>query len=315
MRLIRRVEISDDSGHLDSTNVSADSTTEWTTSAVSEGDQRKVTTTSNGAATATWKIYEALQAHSNQDPTTDVGTVSQFVGTYWKEVSAVNEYKMFDIVPQDQTVNADTIEVTIDIDDQYVTGIAFFNLNATDINITITDDTEGEVYNEDFDLTLGAGVNNWYDWFFEPITRLNNFVVMDLPPYLGATIDITITATGENAACGNCVLGQALKIGDTQFGAGFSMTDYSDISYDPDTQRVTFEEGDYTEDGQFEIQLDNEKFSSTKQQLVGLRNTPVAWVPDENRIGTLLFGYFREFELVLSGPTRSRCILEIAGLT
>lgn len=315
MRLIRKDDILANLSYLVSTNVAADATAEYHSgTAYFAGNQVKVTGTGGGASTATFKIYEALQSTTGNDPTTDVGTVTQFTGTYWREVGTVDEYKMFDNVPQDQTVNATSIAVEIQTG-ELITALGLVNVDAADVNITVTDAAEGEVYNQTFDLVSDSGIDNWYDFFFEPVVRFSNFAVFDLPPYLDAIVSITLSVSSGDVSCGACVVGNSLDLGDTQYGAEFTITDYSEIDYDTEAKRVTFQEGSYTDDGTFEIFVDNAKFSHLKQALTSLRNAPTVWVADVDRTGTILFGYYREFELILSGPTISLCNLEIAGLT
>lgn len=315
MRVIRKIDVTPTNGVLTSINVSADATTEWTNTAKSLGDLRKVTTIANGASEATYKIYECILAHgTGQDPTLDVGIVSQFLGTYWKEISAVNEWKLFDDVPLQQTTNPGSIVAVFDAG-EIVTALAVINANAATLHIEVDDPVEGIVFDQEFDLTSDRGVDNWWDFFYEPIVRWENYVVLDLPPYPDATITATLSSPSGNVLCGDLLIGQAREFGSALYGASFRLTDYSENTYDAEVGRMTFAEGLYSEDGAIDVLIQNHKFSSTKQMLKSLRNTPTVWVVDVNMPGTILFGYYRDFDLILKGPNASLCNLDIAGLT
>ena len=317
MRIIRWLDFIANQGWVDSTNMGTDATTEWdSTVANVVGDTVKCTSSAgNGAANETYRIYECIQATTAVDPTTDVGTVSPGIGSYWKEIGSVNEWAWANDTVQDQSTNATTLQVVL-TPGSIVNAVGLANITVADsVNITIDDPVEGEVHNVDYDLTSDSGIDNWYDYYFEEITLWQNWAVFDLPPYIDATITITLSVSSGTCGIGAIVAGQGLTIGDAQYGSSsFGITDYTQHDYVPDLERIISTEGTYIDEGNFTIVVGNSKFSALKQQLTSLRNTPIFFSADADRPGTGIFGKYRDFELMLEGPQVTVCNLEVAGL-
>jgi hypothetical protein len=130
------------------------------------------------------KIYESQQvANTGNDPTTDDGT-------WWLEVSSTNRWKMFNAIVQEQTVQATADSTTLQ-SPTVVNSMAFLNVEATTIEVTVTDAVEGVVYDETFNMTSYSGIQDWYAYFFEPIIRKDQLAITDLPPYANASIEVT----------------------------------------------------------------------------------------------------------------------------
>lgn len=315
MKIIRKINPFDDLSIITSDNLGTDATTEWTSAAVVTGAQRKVTTTGNGAATATYKIYEALQGHSNQDPTVDVGTVSLGVGTYWKEVGSVNEVACFNDVVQDQTVNASSIQIEITAGER-VDSVAFFNLQAATLNINVSSPTYGsDLYDEDFELTVDRGVTGWYEWFYEPTSFIKNYAVVDLPSYTDAVVTITLSVTSGNASVGVIVFGKSLDAGKVERGSSIELVNYSRGTYVPDLGRTFYESRDYAEDGNIILLIQKTRFQAIKQAMSDLRESPTAVILDESEPGSIIFGFPKDLDFLLGGANYYRANFKIGGMT
>lgn len=304
MKIIRPETITD--SILQSSTVTEADEAEWasgTTYALN--DLVMVTGTGGGAATATHKIYKS-QAGSNvgNDPTVDDGT-------YWTEVSSTNRWKMFDAIVQDQTTAAGGMTVVLQ-SLNVINAISGINVNAASVTITMDDAVEGEVYNNTISLISTSGIQDWYAYFFEPIVRDDRFAITGLPPYANADITVEFTETGT-AKCGALVIGQFADLGFSQHGASISIIDYSTKTTDAQG-RVTITPGAYANKMEVDVVLDTASFKQTKDVLTDIRTTPVVWVAEDNNRGSIIYGYYREFNIILTNPTLSRCALEIEGL-
>jgi len=304
MKIIRPATIGD--SELTASNVAETDEAEYSSATTyADGDLVMVTGTAGGAATATHKIYES-QAGSNtgNDPTTDDGT-------YWTVVSSTNRFKMFDNIVQDQTIRAGGIDVTVTTG-TVVNSIGFFNVDAASIQIIMDDPTDGVVYNQTFDLISTSGIQDWYAYFFEPIVRTTEIAVTGLPPYSTADIQMIFSDTGI-AKCGICAIGQQADIGLSQHGMSLSIIDYSVKSTDA-SGRVTITPGDYVDTVEVDVVLNTDQIGTVKDVLTDIRTEPVVWIPEDDNSAYLVFGYYREFDVIVSNPTLSRCSLEIEGL-
>jgi len=265
-----------------------------------------VTTTANGAATATHKIYVSVHSQSNNDPTIDDGT-------NWTVVSSTNRFKMFNDVVQEQTTQSNIIDVTI-TPAVVTTSLAAVNVDCASITVVVTDPSEGIVYNQTFPMTSYSGITNWYDYFFTAIDRKQELSILGLPPYSQADIDVTFNDSGATAKVGALVLGTSATIGDSQYGASFGIIDYSTKSVDSQG-RTTITASTYSDEADIDVVIETGRFAEVKKILTDLRTTPSVWIAEENTEGTIIYGYYREFDVLLTGPVVSICTLSIEGLT
>jgi len=251
-------------------------------------------------------IYESEQGSNvGNDPTTDDGT-------WWTAVSSTNRWKMFNNVIQEQTVQTDGIDVTLE-QAQVVTALSAVNVDCESIDVIMTDPIEGEIFNQNYPMISYSGITNWYDYFFLAIERQSELAVIGLPPYANASINVVFNGSGD-VKVGALVLGTALTIGDSQYGASFGIIDYSTKTVDAQG-RTTITEGTYSDEADIDVVIETGRFAQVKSILTDLRNTPTVWVASEEAEGTLIYGYYREFNVLYSGPNVSMCALSIEGLT
>jgi hypothetical protein len=219
---------------------------------------------------------------------------------------------MFNNVIQEQTIQTDGIDVTLE-QAQVVTALSAVNVDCESIDVIMTDPIEGEIFNQNYPMTSYSGITNWYDYFFLAIERKSDLVIIGLPPYSSASINVVFNGSGD-VKVGALVLGTALTIGDSQYGASFGIIDYSTKSVDAQG-RTTITEGTYSDEADIDVVIETGRFAQVKKILTDLRNTPTVWVASEEAEGTLIYGYYREFNVLYSGPQVSMCTLSIEGLT
>ncbi|CAB5555439.1 Uncharacterised protein [Pseudomonas putida] len=51
-----------------------------------------------------------------------------------------------------------------------------------------------------------------------------------------------------------------------------------------------------------------------RRLLAELRATPVVWIGEESYEATILFGFYKDFQIVFSGPTVSDCSITVEGV-
>lgn len=256
---------------------------------------------------ATHRIYESvIGSNIGNDPTTDDGT-------NWLDVSATNRWKAFDEIIADQVVNASTIEYEFDTTG-IINAVSLFGLDAETAQVIATSAVDGEVYNETIALTDNSAINNWYDYFFEPIIRRSRHVFVDLPQYLDTIIDVIIGVSSGNASVGQIVIGQLRGIGGTEFGTTVGIRDYStkenNIFGDP-----VIVERRYSDVVDYDVAVKSTGIDALRTLLAGFRASPVVWIGDDVAdYGTLIYGYYKDFDVVLSSPSISRASIQVEGL-
>jgi len=231
---------------------------------------------------------------------------------FWKKVAATNRHKAFDDVVGTQTENAGSI--TYGLTPGIVTGLAFDKLEGTSVTVTMTDPTEGEVYDETFDLISTVGIYDYYEYFFEDVVLKTSLEVLDLPPYALATLDITIPYTGGTAKVGNIAIGKLFDVGTALFDLSFSGADWSQIEVDDTTGYRTIKKGNYSDTMKVIVRIQNDRLDEVKRLIVYYRGTLIAWIGIENYSCALIFGYPVDRDILFKNDRYSECSIEIAGV-
>ena len=302
MKLIRPVTLTD--SVLTSSNVPETDFSEWDSGTTYAVGDKVISTT-------THRIYEALLGSTGVDPTgsaTDPAT--------WLDLGATNRWKAFDQKISDKVSNLNTIEYEL-TSQSVVDGLVLFNLAATDVNVTVTDSSGAEVYNETVTLTDSSAIVDWYTYFFEPPEELvTELQFLDLPPYFGSTISITITnVTGTNAEVGQIVFGSLKSLGATNYGTSVTIEDYSRKETDAFGNFIVVERN-FAQLADFDIQFDTIRTRDIQKTLASYRSTPIVYIgADDPEYATTIYGFYRRFDLTLQGPSLSFGAIEVEGLT
>lgn len=299
MKIIQPITVTD--AVLTSSNVPENDFAEWASGTTyAEGD--KVIVLSNH------RIYESLVGGNvGNDPTTDDGT-------NWLDIGATNRWRSFDKTVTYQTTNTTSVEY--EFDPQSLTNsIAFFNLDAKDIQVTMTDPTDGVVYDETILLVDNGVVGNWWGYFFEPIIRKTEVVLFDLPSYIQATLDVSINAeTGDTAKVGQIVFGNEKTLGLTAYGTSIGIQDYSTKDTDA-FGNVVVTERRFAQLVDYDIKLATSAVRDVQKTLASYRATPLVYSgTDDGTYGDLVYGYYRSFGINISSPSFSDATIEVEGL-
>ncbi|MCW5648347.1 MAG: hypothetical protein KIS62_01240 [Ramlibacter sp.] len=281
MRAVEPITISSAAGTLTSTNVdgSADPAAWDSGTTYAAGDRSVLNQT----------IFESKEdANTNNSPaTTDK----------WIEVGPVNSLAMFDRRVGSQTINPDTITVTI-TPGRVVDTLSLLNVSARTITVSMTDPVDGPIAIKDpadgvlktsITIRLQERVNGWWQYLYFPIVRKTAALITGLPPYRNASITIVITKTGGDAACGACILGLSLQPGSAEHGASDGIDDYSVIEKDAFGIRDVVERG-YADDAELTCWVPQNESERFRRFLVSRRAQPTLFVLADSRPDAQYFG-------------------------
>lgn len=257
--------------------------------------------------TSTHKIYESLQnSNLNKNPVTET--------TYWLEVSSTNRWGMFDLSNSSATTSGSNIVVTLK-PNKVVNSVALIGLVAVSVRIKITDPTDGIVYDQTYILNDNGTINDWWEYYFTEISRKDSLIVTDLPSYGTASIEITINKTSTTASCATCVIGNMKAIGEgIELGASVGIQDYSRKEIDQFGNFIVVQRN-FAKRAKFSIPVLNTQIDSVQRLLASLRTTPCVWIGDDNYSCTQIFGFYKDFDILINYHIVSDCNLEIEGLT
>lgn len=301
MQIIKPVTVND--SILISSNITENDYAEWAVGTTyADGDRVIVL--------STHKIYESLiGSNLGNDPTTDDGTK-------WLELGATNRWRAFDQKIADHVSNTTTINYELGNFTTNVTSVALFGLVGISANVTVTDPTDGEVYNTTISLIDNRNIVDWYTYFFEEQEQRQEAQFLDIPPYLNATVDVTVTAaTGDTAELGQLVLGFLSSLGLTTYGTSISIEDYSRKETDAFGNFIVVERA-FSQLADFDVKFPTANARKLQRTLAEFRATPIVYIgSDDVSYGTTIYGFYRRFDLTLETPSLSFGAIEVEGLT
>lgn len=255
------------------------------------------------------KIYYCLVNNSASQP--DLNTTG--TTPKWLDEGYNNRWKMFDSVVGSQTAQAESITLTLV--PGLVDSIAFLDVDASTIDIVMTDPTEGIVYHETIDMVSKSGIVDAYTYFFEPIITDDACVLLGIPAYSTASLAITISNPASTAKVGTLVVGAQKELGGTQYNPTIGITDYSAKTTDVFGNTTVIQRA-FTKRMSCELFLDNSAVDDLQRTLASYRTTPLVWAGEDS--GTfsamIIYGFYKSFSIAIPYPNNSTCSIEIEGL-
>ena len=254
---------------------------------------------------ATFDLFEVVVASTDDSPT--VGFARE-VKT-WDRVGKVNRFACFDqIVGNGMT--GTNLDMTIAPNGEVTNGLAIFNATGAAVRVTVTDPTDGVVYDRTVSLVDNSGVGSWYDWYFSPIIASPDFVLIDLPLYASASIRIRIDGA---FSLGEMVLGRVIELGTVGYGTQVGILDFSRKDRDNFGNAVLVRRA-FANLATYAATILTSRVGYARRILSERRATPTVFIGSENRPETVVYGYYRDLSITLAGPNASQCSLEVEGL-
>lgn len=253
------------------------------------------------------KVYQSVSASNiGHNPTTDDGT-------NWIDAGSTNRWKMFDQSTGSQTTQSSDITVSLQAVGR-VDSLVLLNLSGSSVRITMTDAVDGVVYDETHSLVSDSGITDWYAYFFEPIERLSELAVTDMPPYANAVLGVAITAAGETVKCGACITGLSKDIGGTQYGATVGIQDFSVKTTDTFGNYDIVERA-FSKSAEFTVWVPGQYTSQLQNLLAQYRATAIVYIGSDLYDATIVYGFYKDFSIEIPYQDFSVCTIQLEGLT
>lgn len=260
-------------------------------------------------STTTHKVYESIQAGNlNKDPTDAANAL------WWAEVGPTNRWKLFDTSNSTQTAKPLSMSYTL----RPGVGVnAFAALNvkgALTIRVRVTHPTLGTIYDKTTNLASLPSGSGWWEWHFGLRTAPPLMVATDLPGFPGCDVIVDFTGTTD-LAVGVLMVGEQRAIGvGVQQGARVGITDYSRKETNDFGDTVLVQRA-YAKRATFDIPIESAQVDATVEYLASVRSEPGLWIGSGRYASTVVFGFYKDFEVNLAYFSISECSLSIEGLT
>lgn len=286
-----------------STNVAESDYPLWdNTTTYALGDMRIYLTTNTH-----WVVKSLVASNLGNTPT------GLDTDTKWVKVSETNRWKMFDLKQTSQTVNAETISVTV-ANASMVNGAYFGNITGTTLTISGVDQYDASIYSSTVSLVDNSNVYDPWTYFFAPILYKSDYVVTDLPPYGLTKYTITISQPGGNAKCGTFLMGQVTDFGDTSYGMTSGLLDYS-VKRANEFGDYILTERAYSKTLNIDVRCEKGQTDPFMSYVIRYRATPLVIVGSIDYAMSYVFGFFKDVKGIVDYPSHSLFSVEFEGLS
>lgn len=263
--------------------------------------------------TSTHRIYERLIAGTS-------ATAPESDPTNWLDIGPTNKWAMFD--EQIGTATTASESLTVVMAPGRINSIALLEVDAATISVELT--VLGDVvYSATLETSSGNATGDWYQYFYEPVYEQNTFVavnlvdasLLDLPAYGEGVLTVTLTRPGGTVSCGVLVAGMFFDLGETLSSPAVGIVDYSRKSTDAFGNTVVVKRK-YSKRVRANVIVYNANVDSVARVLAQYRSTPMVWVGSGNSYSSLLvYGFYKDWDMVIQSPIFSTLSLQIEGLT
>lgn len=251
-------------------------------------------------------VYKSAVANNAANPTTDNGV-------NWVPQGATNAYKSGDQSIASQTTNPVCIVNQYQLKGRINT-VALLNVSAASARVTMTDPTDGVVYDKTINLVSNSGINNLYSYFFELPVRSTDIVLTDLPAYAFAQLTVALNEPTGTAKVGCILIGTSKNTGGTQYGMKMSITDYSIKTQDA-FGGYTVSQRAYRKTCECQVLVDATYVDQLQTLLAGRRAQPTLYLGSDQFASSWIYGFYRDFSTVINQPTCGLHSITIEGLT
>ncbi len=197
-----------------STTVAETEHTEWVAATAYANLQRVRRTTA-----AVHRVFERQGAGTTPTP-------PEADPLNWLDVSATNRWAMFDMLTEAGTSGAAS-PLTFSLQPGTVTALVLRGIEADTVTVAMTSGVT-TVYSYTADLD-GSLIDGWDDYFFAPFATRELIPLFDLPSFDDGVITVTLTRASGTIRLDKCIVGTAVPLGETQFGARVRRTNFSKI--------------------------------------------------------------------------------------
>jgi hypothetical protein len=254
-------------------------------------------------------LYESLTA-------SNVGNDPETSPTDWLPVGVSNYFAMFDDQNGTQTTNAEEINVVVDFT-KLVNSVALMNCEATDVTFQMWDSTQDWTIDTpviEYDISLrDYGVSSWYDYATYEVVDLRALTKFDLPTFASGTGRMILRAPGGTAKLGSLVYGSAVTLGESLYGASVGIKDYSTKEIDIFGNYQIIER-EYKDTVSAKVFVKNANTRAVKQLLADYRTRPLVWAASDNFEVTIIYGFYKSFNLDITSPAGSNLSLQLESI-
>lgn len=231
----------------------------------------------------------------------------------WAETGNTNPTKFQDDIVNTQTENGqDNLEIKINIDNNFVNGIAFFNMDGK--KVSIYDRNSVLLYEKS--LTTRDVINTWWQYFFGGAFTFINDVWYLSSLDLSGDIKMVIEPNEKGANLGHLVVGKKRFLGHTLYEPAISILDYSKKITD-EWGNTRVREGKTAKYASVRVVMPTGQVDSNQKILARNAGKLCLFIGDERDQGfesLSIFGLYKDMEMVIPNADMSELDINLEGV-
>lgn len=258
----------------------------------------------------THKIFSSSVASNTNHPPPDIN--------YWVDNGYDNRWRMFDQSVSSQTSVNGSLTINV-VPMSRFDSIVGLNADASSVTVKVIDPTAGLVFSRNMMMVNYAGINNWYAYFFTPMTRITDFVIDDIPPvYSNASITVSFNSTSATKI-GTLIIGLSKTLGISEWGTKLGIVDYSVKTVDA-FGGYTIVPRNFSKRADLSVQVPTDQVDDVFTTLASYRSVPIIYMGSNTGAkqqfnSAILYGYYKDFSISIAYSAYSVCTMQIEGLT
>jgi len=169
-------------------------------------------------------------------------------------------------------------------------------------------------YNETHFVGDDLSAPDWYNWYFEDIERSDTLAITDMPlSSIGDVVRVNARKGSTNATIGELVIGSISDLGISIEGVSVGIKDYSRKEVDAFGNFIITQRR-FADIMSVDFIISTQDNYYIKKILTALRTTPAVWIAEETYKTTIIYGYYKSFDIIIAGEDVSDASIEIEGL-
>lgn len=213
----------------------------------------------------------------------------------WIDEGPTNRWAMFDAQINTATEQAES--VTISLAPGRINALALLEVQATQISVTLTANSE-TVFNAIYDLIdVNANVGDWYGYLTEPIAQqtylyidqLIDAALLNIPAYGEGVLTVTLINPGATVKVGMLKVGLLYPVGDTQIDPDLGITDYSLRKVDAFGNRILTKRS-AAKDLRADVRIPTARLDEVFNMLYRYKDEDLVWIPAKQHGAMIIYG-------------------------
>lgn len=251
--------------------------------------------------------HRRYRATTNTLDTPEAGSLK--VPPTWTDIAPTNKYSAFSTYIHNRTESQS--DIFFEFQGINSDSIALFGMvNAESLELRGYNSSGDVIYTNDLILLDSESVD-----VFGEIRLLDSIVITGIDSDV-VRISVKLIKGDEQStvAVGRIVVGKALEIGVSQYGASLSIEDFSRRERD-EFGNFTVSQRSTAKNINFDVKIDKQKVNAVFRLLSELTTIPCVWLGDDNDAALQVYGFYSDYTHNIDYPSITSATISVEGLT